>query len=157
METWRRKNTRFFSLIQLAKMKLLLAEIKGTVARDFKPIVANTSHTSAPESVTTVASFRTWRGSQLIVAKGPMFAIIGSYSRRERDSNPRYAMNVYTLSRRAPSAARTSLPTAGVRLNQNDKMCKWSFKLGEKFLLYVFRGYILYFSGFRCFLLFFVY
>ena len=30
--------------------------------------------------------------------------------RRERDSNPRYAINIHTLSRRAPSAARTSLP-----------------------------------------------
>ena len=29
--------------------------------------------------------------------------------RRERDSNPRYAINVYTLSRRAPSATRTPL------------------------------------------------
>ena len=29
--------------------------------------------------------------------------------RRERDSNPRYAINVHTLSRRAPSTARTSL------------------------------------------------
>ena len=31
------------------------------------------------------------------------------YWRRERDSNPRYAINIHTLSRRAPSAARTSL------------------------------------------------
>src|ERR1039457_2372100 len=29
--------------------------------------------------------------------------------RRERDSNPRYAINIHTLSRRAPSTARTSL------------------------------------------------
>ena len=29
--------------------------------------------------------------------------------RRRRDSNPRYAINVYTLSRRAPSTARTLL------------------------------------------------
>gem|GEM_PF-4686141 len=29
--------------------------------------------------------------------------------RRDRDSNPGYAINVHTLSRRAPSAARTSL------------------------------------------------
>ncbi len=29
--------------------------------------------------------------------------------RRERDSNPRYGVTVYTLSRRAPSATRTSL------------------------------------------------
>ena len=29
--------------------------------------------------------------------------------RRERDSNPRYAINVYTLSRRAPSAAQPPL------------------------------------------------
>jgi hypothetical protein len=29
--------------------------------------------------------------------------------RRERDSNPRYAINVYTLSRRAPSTARPPL------------------------------------------------
>ena len=29
--------------------------------------------------------------------------------RREWDSNPRYAVNVYTLSKRAPSAARPSL------------------------------------------------
>ena len=32
--------------------------------------------------------------------------------RRERDSNPRYAMNVYTLSRRAPSTTRTPLRTS---------------------------------------------
>ena len=31
------------------------------------------------------------------------------YWRRGRDSNPRYAINVYTLSRRAPSAARPPL------------------------------------------------
>jgi len=30
-------------------------------------------------------------------------------SRRERDSNPRYALDVYTLSRRAPSTTRTPL------------------------------------------------
>ena len=32
--------------------------------------------------------------------------------RRERDSNPRYAFDVYTLSRRAPSTARPSLRTS---------------------------------------------
>ena len=32
------------------------------------------------------------------------------YWRRGRDSNPRYAINVYTLSRRAPSTARPPLP-----------------------------------------------
>jgi phage-related protein len=37
--------------------------------------------------------------------KGGLFYIW----RRERDSNPRYAINVYTLSRRAPSTTRTSL------------------------------------------------
>ena len=31
--------------------------------------------------------------------------------RRERDSNPRYPFGVYTLSRRAPSTTRPSLPT----------------------------------------------
>ena len=39
-------------------------------------------------------------------------ACTGAFSfvwRRERDSNPRYAINVYTLSRRAPSATRTPL------------------------------------------------
>lgn len=30
------------------------------------------SHTSAPESTTTVAPFRAWRGSQFIVAREPM-------------------------------------------------------------------------------------
>jgi hypothetical protein len=34
-----------------------------------------------------------------------------SFWRRGRDSNPRYAINVYTLSRRAPSTARTPLHT----------------------------------------------
>ncbi len=33
--------------------------------------------------------------------------------RREGDSNPRYAINVYALSRRAPSAARPSLLRTG--------------------------------------------
>lgn len=46
-------------------------------------LVASTSHTSAPESVATVASFRTWRGSQHIVAKGPMLATYSSTSERE--------------------------------------------------------------------------
>ena len=32
--------------------------------------------------------------------------------RRERDSNPRYAINVYTLSRRALSTAQTPLRVA---------------------------------------------
>jgi hypothetical protein len=36
------------------------------------------SLTSALESIATVASFRTWRGSQPIAAKGPMLiAILG--------------------------------------------------------------------------------
>lgn len=42
-----------------------------------KPIVASISLTSAHASVATVASFRTWRGSQLIVAKRPMLATMG--------------------------------------------------------------------------------
>lgn len=46
-------------------------------------MIASTSHTSAPESVATVASFRTWRGSQHIVAKGPILAMMGSYTERE--------------------------------------------------------------------------
>src|SRR5687768_9761429 len=41
-----------------------------------KPIIASTSHTSAPASAVTVASFRTWRGSQPIVAKGPIPAMM---------------------------------------------------------------------------------
>ncbi len=71
-------------------------------------MLANTSRTLAHESAATVASFRTWRGLQCIIAKWPMLASMNLY-RRERDSNPRYAINVYTLSRRAPSTARTSL------------------------------------------------
>ena len=34
---------------------------------------------------------------------------LGSYWRRERDSNPRYAFNVHTISNRALSASQTSL------------------------------------------------
>ena len=35
--------------------------------------------------------------------------------RRLRDSNPRYPLEVYTLSRRAPSTTRTSLLTKGCK------------------------------------------
>ncbi len=41
--------------------------------------------------------------------KGPDKRGLLFYWRRARDSNPRYATNVYTLSRRAPSATRTAL------------------------------------------------
>ena len=41
--------------------------------------------------------------------KGPALRSLSGIWRRERDSNPRYAINVYTLSRRAPSATRTPL------------------------------------------------
>jgi len=34
------------------------------------------SHTPAPEITVTVAPFRAWRGSRLIVARGPMQATI---------------------------------------------------------------------------------
>ena len=34
------------------------------------------SHTPAPNFTATVASFRTWRGSQRIVARGPNWATI---------------------------------------------------------------------------------
>ena len=37
---------------------------------------ANASHTPAPESTVTVAPFRAWRSSQLIVARGPTKATI---------------------------------------------------------------------------------
>src|SRR3990167_8786584 len=43
-----------------------------------KPIVASTSPPSAHTLITTVASFRTWRGSQPDVAKRPILATIGS-------------------------------------------------------------------------------
>ena len=52
-----------------------------------KLIVASTSRISAPTSAVTVASFRTWRGSQPIVAKEPILATItlafssGKYSK----------------------------------------------------------------------------
>src|SRR6188472_4003566 len=94
-----------------------------------KPIRASISLTPAPDTSATVASFRTWRGSQGIAAERPIPALMSLVflrrerdysllqSRRERDSNPRYAMNVYTLSRRAPSTARTSLQSQRVRLN----------------------------------------
>jgi hypothetical protein len=38
-------------------------------------LIASISHTSAPASVATVASFRTWRGSRPSAAKGPILAI----------------------------------------------------------------------------------
>ena len=41
--------------------------------------------------------------------KAPKRGPSSSNWRRGRDSNPRYAINVYTLSRRAPSATRTPL------------------------------------------------
>ena len=52
--------------------------------------------------------------------------------RRERDSNPRYAINVYTLSRRAPSATRTPLQrsTAGSTNNGNTEGSLFRADLG---------------------------
>ncbi|CAI8892892.1 protein of unknown function [Methylococcus capsulatus] len=41
-----------------------------------------TSHTPAHESAVTVAPFRAWRGSQRIIARGPMRLAIESVSRR---------------------------------------------------------------------------
>jgi hypothetical protein len=41
-----------------------------------KLVVPSISLTSAPESVVTVASFRTWRGSQHIAAKRPTLVTI---------------------------------------------------------------------------------
>ena len=38
--------------------------------------MTSASHTPAHESTTTVASFRTWRGSRCIVARGPAGATI---------------------------------------------------------------------------------
>ena len=38
-----------------------------------------------------------------------LLIVLTFYLRRERDSNPRYAFDVYTLSRRAPSTTRTPL------------------------------------------------
>ncbi len=46
---------------------------------------ASISHISAPESVATVASFRIWRGSQHIVAKGPMLTTKTGYTLAERE------------------------------------------------------------------------
>lgn len=42
-------------------------------------VATSISQTSAPESVVTVASFRTWRGSQHIAAKRPTLATITNY------------------------------------------------------------------------------
>ena len=42
------------------------------------------------------------------IKKAPVRGLIYGW-RRERDSNPRYAVSVYTLSRRAPSTTRTPL------------------------------------------------
>jgi hypothetical protein len=42
-------------------------------------------------------------------AKGPTMWSLLLYWRRGRDSNPRYGITVYTLSRRAPSTTRTPL------------------------------------------------
>ena len=47
--------------------------------------------------------------------------------RRERDSNPRYAINVYTLSRRAPSTTRPPLlffPLLLYKYNNNASRCR---------------------------------
>lgn len=40
---------------------------------------------------------------------GALLCILLCLTRRERDSNPRYPFEVYTLSRRAPSTTRTPL------------------------------------------------
>ena len=49
--------------------------------------------------------------------------------RRERDSNPRYAINVYTLSRRAPSTTRTSLRKRGREIKPDAAMIQWILRL----------------------------
>ena len=44
--------------------------------KTIKKVAAHTSYTPAPEFTTTVAPFRAWRGSQLVVAREPVQAAI---------------------------------------------------------------------------------
>ena len=53
--------------------------------------------------------FSSWPRSPPHKQKTPLMRGFLFMWRRARDSNPRYAINVYTLSRRAPSATRTAL------------------------------------------------
>src|SRR5699024_7599648 len=61
----------------------------------------------------TIAHSLTWRAATIELTgnknrkyKSPWKQGLFEYWRTERDTNPRYAMNVYTLSRRAPSTTR---------------------------------------------------
>jgi len=49
-------------------MSLLREEMK----KEYSMEVTHTSYTTAPESTTTVAPFRAWRGLRFIVAREPM-------------------------------------------------------------------------------------
>src|SRR6185312_13548423 len=84
------------------------------------------SCTPAPESLTTVASFRTWRDLQAIVAGEPTeppwtlrfrregrdWGIIAKLAERAGFEPAKRFEAVYTLSRRAPSTTRTPLRSA---------------------------------------------
>ena len=60
------------------------------------------------------------------IARGPTQTTINF--RRERDSNPRYAVNVYTISNRAPSATRTPLLARKRILTKNQLVCLVSYQ-----------------------------
>ena len=96
-----------------------------------KRVATPASVTPAPDSATTVAPFRAWRGLQPIVAKAPTGATIAGLpgqrpwpvagsaagqivqwrklAEREGFEPSIRGLAVYTLSRRAPSTTRTSL------------------------------------------------
>jgi len=50
---------------------LIEAVAPNTQSKTHKEEATSASHTPAPESLATVASFRTWRGLQAIVAREP--------------------------------------------------------------------------------------
>ena len=54
---------------------------RSDTSPDLKWVATQSSHTPAPESATTVAPFRAWRSSRLIVARGPeRVTIEGAYA-----------------------------------------------------------------------------
>ncbi len=88
---------------------LFFSSITGGLYGGERGIIRPTGLTPAGPSLRSVLrSYRCSSNPALYISRvrTPLFLIIW---RRERDSNPRWAFNPYSLSRGAPSAARPSL------------------------------------------------
>src|SRR3954451_5907088 len=68
--------------------------------------------------------------------------------RRVRDSNPRYPLGVYTLSRRAPSTTRTTLLFRAAKITVIPSAPENFFSIIGRNISYLFSLYIFYFSQF---------